>query len=67
MDNSDLITRFQSEWFFFDNSAIDQNISTRDQAMKKITSIFMILGQIDVDTFSSASFIDDSMCFSHKM
>ena len=63
MYDSDLITRLQSERFFFDNSTIHQDISTRHETMKKITSILVVLGEIDIDSVSAVAFIGDDVRF----
>ena len=63
MDNRDDVSLFQSERLFFHYNIIHENISTSDQTMKKITSIFVILGEIDVDPVSAVAFIGDDVRF----
>lgn len=67
MYNRDLISGFESERFFFQNSTIDQNISTCNQTMKKITSIFVIVCKIDIDSLATWSFVDKSFCFVYRL
>ena len=35
--------------------------------MEKITSIFMIFGEIDIDSISSISFVSDNICSGHNV
>ena len=63
MDNRDHISLFQSEGLFFHYGIIHENIATSDETMKKITSIFVILGEIDIDPVSSVAFISDDVRF----
>ena len=66
MDNRDHVTWFESERFFFHDITIDENISASYKTMEKITSIFMIFGEIDIDSVASRSFIGNNVCFGHR-
>ncbi len=63
MDNRDDVSVFQSERLFFHHYIIHENISTSDETMKKITSIFVVLSEVDIDPVSSVAFVSDDVRF----